>query len=189
MIEMIRLQPLPQIALTNLQPAFYDVESVTAIEMVSKFYSYLQNLVNDYNSFVTEVNNNIDEFESGMTHDFECFRNCIIKTMNDYIESIDMKISLQDNTIAEAIENQNSIIENAVDYMKNNRELTDETISKFGLGYSPAAGTELYKYLSAKGHSDDVYDRVQRKYHNRDDKRQQIKQRFYSLKEWPFNHK
>ena len=46
---MIRLQPLPQIALTNLQPAFYDVESVTAIEMVSKFYSYLQNLVDDYN--------------------------------------------------------------------------------------------------------------------------------------------
>ena len=75
---MIRLQPLPQIALTNLQPAFYDVESVTAIEMVSKFYSYLQNLVNDYNSFVTEVNNNIDDFESGIIHDFECFRNCII---------------------------------------------------------------------------------------------------------------
>ena len=125
---MIRLQPLPQIALTNLQPAFYDVESVTAIEMVSKFYSYLQNLVNDYNSFVTEVNNNIDDFESGMIHDFECFRNCIIKTMNDYIESIDMKISLQDNTISEAIENQNSIIENAVNYMKNNIVETATTV-------------------------------------------------------------
>lgn len=125
---MIRLQPLPQIALTNLQPAFYDVESVTAIEMVSKFYAYLQNLVNDYNSFVTEVNNNIDEFESGMTHDFECFRNCIIKTMNDYIESIDIKIGLQDNTIAEAIENQNSIIANAVDYMKNHIIETATTV-------------------------------------------------------------
>lgn len=125
---MIRLQPLPQIALTNLQPAFYDVESVTAIEMVSKFYSYLQNLVNDYNSFVTEVNNNIDDFESGMTHDFECFRNCIIKTMNDYIESIDIKIGLQDNTIAEAIENQNSIIANAVDYMKNHIVQTATTV-------------------------------------------------------------
>lgn len=125
---MIRLQPLPPIALTNLQPAYYDVESVTAVEMVSKFYAYLQNLVNDYNSFVTEVNNNIDEFESGMTHDFECFRNCIIKTMNDYIESIDIKIGLQDNTIAEAIENQNSIIANAVDYMKNNIVQTATTV-------------------------------------------------------------
>ena len=125
---MIRLQPLPPIALTNLQPAYYDVESVTAIEMVSKLYAYLQNLVNDYNSFVTEVNNNIDEFESGMTHDFECFRNCIIKTMNDYIESIDIKISLQDNTIAEAIENQNSIIENAVKYMKDHIVQTTTTV-------------------------------------------------------------
>ena len=125
---MIRLQPLPQIALTNLQPAFYDVESVTAIEMVSKFYSYLQNLVNDYNSFVTEVNDNIDDFESGMINDFECFRNCIIKTMNDYIESIDIKIGLQDNTIAEAIENQNSIIANAVDYMKNHIVQTATTV-------------------------------------------------------------
>ena len=125
---MIRLQPLPQIALTNLQPAFYDVESDSAIEMVSKFYSYLQNLVDDYNSFVTEVNNTIDDFESGMIHDFECFRNCIIKTMNDYIESIDMKISLQDNKISEAIENQNSIIENAVDYMKNNIVETATTV-------------------------------------------------------------
>ena len=125
---MIRLQPLPPIALTNLQPAYYDVESVTAVEMVSKFYAYLQNLVNDYNSFVTEVNNNIDDFESGMTHDFECFRNCIIKTMNDYIESIDIKIGLQDNTIAEAIENQNSIIANAVDYMKNHIVQTATTV-------------------------------------------------------------
>ena len=117
---MIRLQPLPQIALTNLQPAFYDVESVTAIEMVSKFYSYLQNLVDDYNSFVTEVNNEIETFENDVNVDIEQFKCCIKKLMSDYIESIDMKISLQDNTIAEAIENQNSIIENAVNYMKNN---------------------------------------------------------------------
>ena len=125
---MIRLQPLPPIALTNLQPAFYDVESVTAIEMVAKFYSYLQNLVNDYNSFVTEVNDNIDYFESDITDKFECFRNCMIKTMNDYIESIDIKIDLQDNTIAEAIENQNAEIENAVNYMKNNIVETTTTV-------------------------------------------------------------
>ena len=125
---MIRLQPLPQIALTNLQPAYYDVESVTAIEMVSKFYAYLQNLVNDYNSFVTEVNNNIDDFESDTIDKFECFRNCMIKTMNDYIESIDIKIDLQDNIIAEAIQNQNAEIENAVNYMKNNIVETTTTV-------------------------------------------------------------
>lgn len=125
---MIRLQPLPPIALTNLQPTFYDVESVTTIEMVSKFYSYLQNLVNDYNSFVTEVNTNIDDFESDITDKFECFRNCMIKTMNDYIESIDIKISLQDNKIAESLQNQDIAIDNAVNYMKNNIVETTTTV-------------------------------------------------------------
>lgn len=125
---MIRLQPLPQIALTNLQPAFYDVESVTAIEMVSKFYSYLQNLVNDYNSFVTEVNNNIDDFESGMIHDFECFKNCIIKTMNDYIESIDTKINLQDLNISNKFTEQDNKIAEAIEYMKTNIVETATTV-------------------------------------------------------------
>lgn len=117
---MIRLKPLPPIALTNLQPAFYDVESVTAIEMVSKLYSYLQELVNDYNSFVTEVNNNIDAFEKGITKDFECFKKCIIKTMNDYIETIDTKINLQDLNISNKFEEQDQVITDAVNYMKNN---------------------------------------------------------------------
>lgn len=125
---MIRLQPLPQIALTNLQPAFYDVESKTAIQMVSKFYSYLQNLVDDYNSFVTEVNNNIDNFESGMIHDFECFRNCMIKTMNDYIESIDTKINLQDLNISNKFTVQDNTIAEAIEYMKTNIVETATTV-------------------------------------------------------------
>ena len=42
----------------------------------------------------------------------------------------------------------------AVEYFKK-RELTDETIKKFGLGYSPTQGTSLYKYLVAKGHTEE----------------------------------
>jgi DNA primase len=43
----------------------------------------------------------------------------------------------------------------AVQYLKD-RNLTDETIKKFGLGYSPAKGNELYKYLMAKGYQEDL---------------------------------
>lgn len=125
---MIRLQPLPQIALTNLQPSFYDVESVTAIEMVSKFYSYLQEMVNDYNSFVTEVNNEIETFENDVNYNIEEFKCCIKKLMSDYIESIDIKISLQDNKIAEALQNQDIVIDNAVNYMQNNIVETATTV-------------------------------------------------------------
>ncbi len=117
---MIRLKPLPPIALTNLQPAFYDVESVSAIEMVSKLYAYLQNMVNDYNSFVTEVNQEIENFENDTNYKIDKFTCCIKKLMSDYIQSIDIKIDLQDKTIADAIDNQNEVIANAIEYMKDN---------------------------------------------------------------------
>jgi DNA primase len=45
--------------------------------------------------------------------------------------------------------------EQAMEYLKS-RKLTDETIKKFGLGYAPTKGNALYKYLSAKGYTDDL---------------------------------
>lgn len=125
---MIRFKPLPQIALTNLQPAFYDVESVTAVEMVAKLYSYLQDLVNDYNAFVTEINNEINAFEDDINYKIDDFTKCVKQLMNDYIQSIDIKISLQDKTIDDAIQRQDNIIDDAVNYMKTNIIQTTETI-------------------------------------------------------------
>ena len=43
----------------------------------------------------------------------------------------------------------------AYDYFKG-RELSDETIQKFGLGYSDKRSNDLYLYLKSKGYSDDV---------------------------------
>ena len=127
---MIRLKPLPPIALTNLQPAFYDVESVSAIEMVSKLYAYLQEMVNDYNTFITEVNNEIEQFEENVDYKVDEFTECVKKLMNEYIESIDIKIGLQDKTIADA-----------VDYMKNNLAEIVETLFNEALenGYITAS--------------------------------------------------
>ena len=41
-----------------------------------------------------------------------------------------------------------------LDYLKN-RGLSEETMRKFGLGYSDRAGGDLYRYLKAKGYPDD----------------------------------
>lgn len=41
----------------------------------------------------------------------------------------------------------------AMDYLKN-RGLTDETIKKFGLGYSDVYSDDLYKYMKNKGYTD-----------------------------------
>lgn len=103
------IRPLPFWVLTDLQPAFYDSESGTVLQQLSRMYPKIQEVINSYNDFVREVNRYINEFENGIIADFECFKNCIIKTMNDYIESIDTKINLQDMDI-----------QNAIDYMKDN---------------------------------------------------------------------
>lgn len=105
----MRIDLLPRWTLTNFQPAFYDSESATVLQQMAKVYAKMQELLRDYNSFVNEINTTITDFQNGIIGDFECFKNCIIKTMNDYIESIDIKINLQDTEIA-----------NAVNYMKDN---------------------------------------------------------------------
>ena len=114
------IRPLPYWVLTDLQPAFYDSESGTVLQQTSRMYAKLQEALNEFNDYAKQINTYITEFENGIISDFECFKNCIIKTMNDYIESIDMKVNIQDTRIAEAIENQNQAIENAIEYMKDN---------------------------------------------------------------------
>ena len=136
-----RITPLPHWCLTDLHPAFYDTESVTAIEMVAKLYSKMEYLIEDYNIYIDKINKYVQEFEDGIIKDFAEFKACITKTMNDYIATIDMKINIQDSNIANkfdeidaivnnqnseiasqntAIENQNQTIQNAVNYMQTN---------------------------------------------------------------------
>lgn len=122
------LNHLPHWVLTDPQPAFYDCESATAVQQTAKIYAKIQELITIYNDFVRDVNRYITEFEKGIIKDFNCFQNCIIKTMNDYIATIDMKIDLQDSKIEESINNQNATIQNAVDYMKENLVSTVTTL-------------------------------------------------------------
>lgn len=133
------IRPLPHWVLTNLQSAFYDSESGTVLQQLARIYPKIEELISTYNEFVCEVNRYIKEFEDGIIEDFECFKNCIIKTMNDYIESIDTKISLQDLKISEAIERQDNtiadkfteqdnVIADAINYMKENIVATTTTI-------------------------------------------------------------
>jgi hypothetical protein len=111
------IKHLPHWVLTDLQPAFYDVESGTTLQQTAKIYGKMQELIDLYNEFVTKVNKYIKDFEDGIINDFEEFRNCIIVTMNEYIETIDTKINLQDTKINDAVE-----------YMKNNITSTASTL-------------------------------------------------------------
>ncbi len=136
-MEKYCLRHLPHWVLTDTFPAFYDCESATAIQQTAKLYGKIQELITEYNNFARDVNRYITEFEEGIIKDFNCFQNCVIKTMNDYIKSIDTKIELQDNKIQEAI-----------DYMKNNLVSTVTTLFNQAVQNGDIRATLLETYDS-----------------------------------------
>ena len=74
-----RINLLPHWHLTNPQPAFYDLESATAVDMVAKVYGAMRELQSDYNNCVDEINKTIKEFISSTEKNQECFMNKITK--------------------------------------------------------------------------------------------------------------
>ena len=97
------IQNLPPWNFNNLKPSFNDLESATAVEMVYKLYGKNQELINDYNQFLTDINNEVTAFKESTNQDMECFKENITKICNDYIATMDMKIDCQDRKIADAI--------------------------------------------------------------------------------------
>ena len=123
-----RIVPLPHWVLTNYQSAFYDSESGTALQALARIYPKIEELITDYNNYAKQLDSYITDFANGLIKDFDCFKNCIIKTMTEYIESIDTKMSVQDSMIADKFNEQDTNIENAIQYMKDNIVATATTI-------------------------------------------------------------
>lgn len=154
-----RIEPLPHWVLTDLQPSFYDIESVTAVKMVAKLYGKMEQLISDYNYFVDKINQNIEQFEDGMIEDFECFKDCIKKLIEDYIDSIDMIISNQNRNITESIAAQNQAItekfleqdhkiDDAINYMKTNLVATVNELFNNAVHNGDITATLLEDYNS-----------------------------------------
>ena len=115
-----RIVPLPHWVLTNYQSAFYDSESGTALQALARIYPKIEELITDYNNYAKQLDSYITDFANGLIKDFDCFKNCIIKTMTDYIKSIDTKMSVQDSFIADKFNEQDTKLDNAIQYMKDN---------------------------------------------------------------------
>ena len=127
------MNKLPTWNINNLQPAFNDLESATVLDMTKKLYKTMQDLIDEYNTFVNDINVNIEAFESSTNKDYECFKNYITKTCHNYIQTMDMKIESQDKQIAEAtnylITNLKTTLVTLIDEMNESGEL-DELITE-----------------------------------------------------------
>ena len=145
------IKHLPHWVLTDLQPAFYDVESGTSLQQTAKMYGKVQELIDLYNEFVTKVNKYIKDFEDGIIEDFEEFRNCIIKVMNDYIETIDTKINLQDTKINDAIEYmKDNIVSTATDLFNQSLQNGD-ILANLNINYNSDTEELTFSILAEGG--------------------------------------
>ena len=113
------MRQLPHWCLTNRKPGFYDTESATVVQETAKLYRAMQELINEYNEFVEQLQSEINEFTESTNKNYEEFTNHINKIMHEYIMKIDEKIKMQD-----------LVINNAVDYFKNNLVATVDSLLK-----------------------------------------------------------
>ena len=100
---MPRFRPLPHWVLTDGFPAFYDTESATAIEQTARLYAAMQKLIDDYNLFVDQVNEEIKKFECGTHKDMGRFKKRLTDMFYQFRRYIEGNIQKQDADIAEAL--------------------------------------------------------------------------------------
>ena len=101
---MPRFRPLPHWVLTDSFPAFYDTESATAIEQTARLYAAMQKLIDDYNLFVDQVNEEIKKFECGTHKDMGRFKKRITDMFYQFRRYIENYMQGQDSYIKTAVE-------------------------------------------------------------------------------------
>lgn len=144
------IENLPIWNFNNLKPSFNDLESATAVEMVYKLYGKNRELIDDYNKFLRDIKNEVEEFKTSTNQDLECFKAHITKIMHDYIMKIDEKIKMQDLKIETSITEQNKVIEDAIVYIKNNITETAESIISQAIANGEIGLSTTYNAASKK---------------------------------------
>lgn len=115
-----RITTLPKWVLTGTNPAFYDMDSKTAVEQTARVYGKMSELVEDYNKFADELNLEVTNLVNGTTKDMETFITNLNKITHDYIEMLDNKTDVKIQEYEGKIKEQDVKLEQAVNYMTEN---------------------------------------------------------------------
>lgn len=107
------IKRLPHWVISNPNPSFFETEGGTVLEQTGIMYKKVQELIEHYNSFVDEINNEIDEFISNTLAEEEEFEVKINQMIHDFTSLVNLELKNQDAEIKEA-----------VDYMKTHIDAT-----------------------------------------------------------------
>ena len=134
------MKELPHWGLRDKHPSIYDRESATAIEMVSKLYGKVNEIISNYNSFLERVEKRIDDFEDSNDKNYEVFTIGLRQEFQDFIDVVELKlkepidVSFIEQVVREKInevvdsdligENVENIIEEKINNKLSNLSLT-----------------------------------------------------------------
>ena len=107
------IENLPKWHIADSNPAFYEYESATAIEMVAKLYAKVKELIESHNTFTDEMTKAFEEFKKAVNDNFNVFSVELRQEFQDFIDVIELKVKGNDEKINDAI-----------DYMKLNIDQT-----------------------------------------------------------------
>ena len=93
---------LPRWNLRHNRPTFYDTDSVTMLELASNLHGKMNELIEDYNTYVDSVNKTMTEFINSEQQDEEAFRTALRQEFQDFIDVVDLKLKDQDQEIQSA---------------------------------------------------------------------------------------
>ena len=143
---------LPKWCLTDTHPAVHDHDSLTAIEMVSRLYGKMQELVSEYNKFNADILKEIEAFESGLNSDYELFKITMQQKFQDFIDIVDLKLSGLNQKVDSTVNNIKMRLQDAVNdmvkKMKEQGELNDAIMGALG-DYDQVLNELLAKEQSA----------------------------------------
>lgn len=110
----MQILKLPNWALVNKFPAFYDLESLTAVEQTARLYGKVNELIDSYNGYVEEINKAINDFEFEKDKDVNDFIKAITCLTSNYINTVDMKIDHQNRAIGEVYDKYKNDVTNTI---------------------------------------------------------------------------
>lgn len=90
---MSRLPLLPKWLLPTPWPSIYDLDSKTPTEMVAKLYGAMSGMIEDYNKFVDEINEEIQTFTSSSTEEIKNFKQSVEQRLKCKFNDLDKQIA------------------------------------------------------------------------------------------------
>lgn len=102
------IKNLPEWVLTLGTPAFYDMETATMLELVSKIQASMIELIDAYNQYETDVNAFIDQFKEDSSEEYQRFTMGVQQAFQDLSGMIELTLTRYEqdmkNLVAKNIE-------------------------------------------------------------------------------------